>query len=198
MILDKFCESSYYKQTIFRNSNLISKLINKFFESENKQLMKYLLEIIHHLSEEDVNICKTLYDKNVMKILISYIRYHDNHSKIFAINLMVNIYSLLNLNFDNESMFSWSITILFNILKEEKATKMKLKIVNIVTAIIKKSTNLQNTFYNLSCLDNVLKEFRSCFTEDKIKEMEDIVKAWKSKKEIKKPSDNNIKENCKY
>jgi len=95
-------------------------------------------------------------------------------------------------------MFSWSITILFNILKEEKATKMKLKIVNIVTAIIKKSTNLQNTFYNLSCLDNVLKEFRSCFTEDKIKEMEDIVKAWKSKKEIKKPSDNNIKENCKY
>jgi len=196
IILCKFCESSYYKQTIFRNTKLINKLITKFLYSENLQLIKFLLEIIHNLSEEDSNICKTLHEKNVMKILIKYIRYYDNHSKIFAINLLVNIYSLLNLNFDTESMFSWSITILFNILKDESATKIKLKIINIITSIIKKSVNLQNTFYNLSCLDNVLKEFRSCFSEDKIKEMEDAVKNWKSKKEIKKHEGNN-KENCK-
>ena len=111
---------------------------------------------------------------------------------------MVNIYSLLNLNFDSESIFSWSISILFNILKDEKSTKIKLKIINITTSIIKKSTNLQNTFYNLSCLDNVLKEFRGCFPEDKIKEMEDVVKLWKTKKEIKKQTEGMVvKESCK-
>lgn len=211
VILGKICESSYYKHSIYTNENLLNKIIKKFFENKNKKLAKYLLNVLVSLTEDDSNICKIIYDNGLMNVIGNYIRFYENEVKILAINLMINIFDKNNIKFENESLIIWSISILLNIIKEEVSTsnqnkghsslinselfpnnnttiQIKTNAFNILSFILKKSVEMQNIFYNIEGLDIILKELRSLFSDEKLKEFEEhakIIKNAKSKKSEK-------------
>jgi hypothetical protein len=82
---------------------------------------------------------------NLMNIITGYIRFYDNNIKIYAINIMINVFSQINsINFANEPLIIWSISILSNLIKEESILKNKIRAVNILG--INKILIIINTF----------------------------------------------------
>ena len=56
----------------------------------------------------------------------------------------------------------------------------------------KKGLQMQTIFYNLDGIEIMLKELRSLYTEDKIKEIEDLYKSIKSNKKKSEKNENEI------
>ena len=125
----------------------------------------------------------------------SYIRFYDDEVKVLAINLMVNVLAKNSENnssvslstvFLNEPMVIWSISILLNIIKEDLGKiKLKIRCMDIFSSIMKNSEEMQNIFYNLDGVDSALRELKSTYTEEKLKEIEDSLKSIKTSKNKK-------------
>jgi hypothetical protein len=212
IIIQKICEQSYYKHMIYNNDKLLEKLMKKFLENKNKFLIGSLLSVLTSLSEEEPNICKRMLHLNLIDLLPNYIRFYDNNIKILSLNLLVNVLSqaspgsmgltnnitngnnnhngngqhqITTTTSNHEALIMWSISILLNLVKEENATNKKIRALNILSIINRRSLELQTIFYNLDGIDQLLKELRSLFTEEKLKEMEDYTKQLKSNKNKK-------------
>jgi hypothetical protein len=138
------------------------------------------------MTDDDQTVSKRIYDLNIMSVLPSYIRFYDNNTKILAINLMVNVLNHVLISFEHEYMIIWSIGILLGLIKEENNNiSNKIKCTNILCLINKKSVEMQNIFFNLDGIDLLLKELRSLYTEERLKEIDDLVKIWKNNKSKK-------------
>lgn len=173
------------KNLIAANERLINRVIQIFFYCQVKHLMKYLLEFITLLSNDNTAICKILFDKKIFEITHSYIRHFDTKTKIYSISLMIAVLNQLNINLLNEPYIIYSITTLISILKEDKNLPNKIKCVKELSLINKRSNDLQNFFYNVEGLELLLKEFRGLYTEDKKKEIEEFFKKIKERKNDK-------------
>ena len=186
VILEKISKISYYKHMIFNNERLIEKIIQKFSDNKNKELVKYLLSVLTSLTEDNSIISRRIYDLKIMEKITSYIRFYDNDIKILSINLMVNVLSNANLDFTNEPMVIWSISILLNLVKDEaNSVTIKTRCMNIFSLIINKSGEMQNIFFNLDGIETVLKELRMTYSDEKIKEIEESIKSIKNNKNKK-------------
>ena len=184
------------------NERLIGLVIQKFFNCNVKHLIKYLLEFITLVSNDNVAICKILFDKKIFDIANYYIRHYESKTKIHSISLIIIVLSQLNMNFSNESIIIHSISTLINIIKEEKNLEIKIKCIKTLSLINEKSIDLQNVMYNVDGVDLLLKDFRCLYTEEKIKEIEEIFKKIKERKTEKIMFDdfemNNLKGNWIY
>jgi len=79
----------------------------------------------------------------------------------------------------------YSVSILINILKEEKNVSNKIKSIRTLTLINQKSNEIQSIFFNIEGVETLLKELKSLYTEEKIKEIEEIFKRIKERKNEK-------------
>jgi hypothetical protein len=79
----------------------------------------------------------------------------------------------------------YSVSILINIIKEEKSVSNKIKSIRALTLINQKSSEIQSIFYNIEGVETLLKELRSLYTEEKIKEIEEMFKRMKDRKNEK-------------
>ncbi len=123
---------SYYKHYICQNCCLVEKMIDKLFQNKNKHLIKYLLTIINLLIEDQDDFAKKIYDMNIMQMIPAYIRFYEDNIKISAISLMVCVLSKSYVNFENEPMIVWSISILLNLIKQENIITNKIRPINIL------------------------------------------------------------------
>ncbi len=190
IILEKICESSYYIYYLYTNEELIKKLIEKFYENTNHELSLNLLSVMTSLTSENESVSKQLYSSQFMLLIKIYIRNYEQRIKIFSINLMMNVLVYSGVNYENESLVKWSISILLNLTKELKDDfKLKTRTVNVLSMIVKKYSSLQCIIYNFEGIEILLKELRDTFTESKIKEMEDHAKSIKQDKSKRIPEE---------
>ena len=185
MILNKLCDQSPLNRLIASNERLINKVIQKFLNCETKQLIKYLLEFISLVSNENASVCKALLDNKISEIIPSYIRNLDSNTKIHSISLMITILCQLNISLSLEPLMIYSVSILINIIREEKNISNKIKSIKTLTVMNQKSKEIQNIFFNIEGVDILLKEFKSLFSEEKVKEIEDLFKRNKDRKSEK-------------
>ncbi len=185
VILNKLCEQQELKRLIASNESLIKKIIQKFLNCETKLLIKYLLEFITLVSNENSSVCKILLDNKISEIIPSYIRHLDSNTKIHSISLMITILSQLNISLSQEPLMIYSVSILINILKEEKNVSNKIKSIRTLTLINQKSNEIQSIFFNIEGVETLLKELKSLYAEEKIKEIEEIFKRIKERKNEK-------------
>lgn len=123
----------------------------------------------------------------------NYIRFQENHIKIYAVNLLVNVMSNLNLNFPENPIIIWSFSILLDIIKESTTSKEnKIRTVKTLSIMNKKGIEMETIFYNLDGVEIMLKELRSLYTEDKLKEIEDYYKGVKTNKKKNDKIENEI------
>lgn len=94
---------------------------------------------------------------------------------------------------EKEPLLIWSNSMLLNIIKDGSNKLfddiniqnlvpqifLKTRCMNIISLVNKKFSSLQNIFYNLDGVEILLKELKSAFTEEKIKEMDEHMKTVK-------------------
>lgn len=94
---------------------------------------------------------------------------------------------------EKEPLLIWSNSMLLNIIKDGSnklfddinihnlvpQIYLKTRCMNIISLVNKKFSSLQNIFYNLDGVEILLKELKSAFTEEKIKEMDEHMKTVK-------------------
>jgi hypothetical protein len=106
--------------------------------------------------------------------------------------LLINVLINSSIN-EKEPLLIWSNSMLLNIIKDDSNKLLgdinihnlvpniylKTRCMNILSVVNKKFSSLQNIFYNLDGVEILLKELKSAFTEEKIKEMDEHMKTVK-------------------
>ena len=212
IILSKVCENNYFKQIITKNTNLIDKIIRKFYSPKlGQKFQKNLIKLLISLTEDDNDFCKVHVGKNNNSKLFfekinKHIRFYSKDIQILSIKLLSNVVLAFKdsdistfLSEEAKGLTIWSLKILIDLVskKDDDALDLDNKIICLssLSSLLKYSELIQSHFYDLDGISLIFKGFDTLYTTEELNQINEKIKNLKKNKKNEKEQKEKEKEN---
>ena len=203
IILSKVCENNYFKQIITKNTNLIDKIIRKFYSPKlGQKFQKNLIKLLISLTEDDNDFCKVHVGKNNNSKLFfekinKHIRFYSKDIQILSIKLLSNVVLAFKdsdistfLSEEAKGLTIWSLKILIDLVskKDDDALDLDNKIICLssLSSLLKYSESIQSHFYDLDGISLIFKGFDTLYTTEELNQINEKIKNLKKNKKNEK------------
>ena len=203
IILSKVCENNYFKQIITKNTNLIDKIIRKFYSPKlGQKFQKNLIKLLISLTEDDNDFCKVHVGKNNNSKLFfekinKQIRFYSKDIQILSIKLLSNVVLAFKdsdistfLSEEAKGLTIWSLKILIDLIskKDDNSLDLNNKIICLssLSSLLKYSESIQNHFFDLDGINLLFKGFDTLYTNDELNQINEKIKNLKKNKKNEK------------
>ena len=212
IVLAKVCENNYFKQIVTKNTNLIDKIIRKFYTPKlGQKFQKNLIKLLISLTEEDNDFCKAQIGKNndtkiFFEKINKQIRFYEKDILILSIKLLSNVVLAFKgsdispfLTEEAKGLTIWSLKIIFDLIskKNDNALDIDNKIICLSSlgSLLKFSDLIQNHFNDLDGINLIFKEFDSIYSTEELNQINEKIKNIKKNKKNEKENPPKDKEN---
>ena len=212
IVLAKVCENNYFKQIVTKNTNLIDKIIRKFYTPKlGQKFQKNLIKLLISLTEEDNDFCKAQIGKNndtkiFFEKINKQIRFYEKDILILSIKLLSNVVLASKgsdispfLTEEAKGLTIWSLKIIFDLIskKNDNALDIDNKIICLSSlgSLLKFSDLIQNHFNDLDGINLIFKEFDSIYSTEELNQINEKIKNIKKNKKNEKENPPKDKEN---
>ena len=212
IVLAKVCENNYFKQIVTKNTNLIDKIIRKFYTPKlGQKFQKNLIKLLISLTEEDNDFCKAQIGKNndtkiFFEKINKQIRFYEKDILILSIKLLSNVVLAFKgsdispfLTEEAKGLTIWSLKIIFDLIskKNDNALDLDNKIICLSSlgSLLKFSDLIQNHFNDLDGINLIFKEFDSIYSTEELNQINEKIKNIKKNKKNEKENPPKDKEN---
>ena len=206
IILSKVCENNYFKQIITKNTNLIDKIIRKFYSPKlGQKFQKNLIKLLISLTEDDSDFCIAHVGKNNNSKLFfekinKQIRFYSKDIQILSIKLLSNVVLASKdseissyLSEEAKGLTIWSLKILIDLIskKDDNSLDLNNKIICLssLSSLLKYSESIQNHFFDLDGINLLFKGFDTLYTNDELNQINEKIKNLKEQKEKEKENE---------
>ena len=203
IILSKVCENNYFKQIITKNTNLIDKIIRKFYSPKlGQKFQKNLIKLLISLTEDDSDFCIAHVGKNNNSKLFfekinKQIRFYSKDIQILSIKLLSNVVLASKdseissyLSEEAKGLTIWSLKILIDLIskKDDNSLDLNNKIICLssLSSLLKYSESIQNHFFDLDGINLLFKGFDTLYTNDELNQINEKIKNLKKNKKNEK------------
>ena len=203
IILSKVCENNYFKQIITKNTNLIDKIIRKFYSPKlGQKFQKNLIKLLISLTEDDSDFCIAHVGKNSNSKLFfekinKQIRFYSKDIQILSIKLLSNVVLASKdseissyLSEEAKGLTIWSLKILIDLIskKDDNSLDLNNKIICLssLSSLLKYSESIQNHFFDLDGINLLFKGFDTLYTNDELNQINEKIKNLKKNKKNEK------------
>ena len=200
IILSKVCENNYFKQIITKNTNLIDKIIRKFYSPKlGQKFQKNLIKLLISLTEDDNDFCKVHVGKNNNSKLFfekinKQIRFYSKDIQILSIKLLSNVVLASKdseissyLSEEAKGLTIWSLKILIDLIskKDDNSLDLNNKIICLssLSSLLKYSESIQNHFFDLDGINLLFKGFDTLYTNEELNKINEKNNSYKKKNE---------------
>ena len=211
IILSKVCENNYFKQIITKNTNLIDKIIRKFYSPKlGQKFQKNLIKLLISLTEDDNDFCKVHVGKNNNSKLFfekinKQIRFYSKDIQILSIKLLSNVVLAFKdsdistfLSEEAKGLTIWSLKILIDLVskKDDDALDLDNKIICLssLSSLLKYSESIQSHFYDLDGISLIFKGFDTLYSTEELNQINEKIKNLKKNKKNEKEQKEKEKE----
>ncbi len=212
IVLAKVCENNYFKQIVTKNTNLIDKIIRKFYTPKlGQKFQKNLIKLLISLTEEDNDFCKAQIGKNndtkiFFEKINKQVRFYEKDILILSIKLLSNVVLAFKgsdispfLTEEAKGLTIWSLKIIFDLIskKNDNALDLDNKIICLSSlgSLLKFSDLIQNHFNDLDGINLIFKEFDSIYSTEELNQINEKIKNIKKNKKNEKENPPKDKEN---
>ena len=212
IVLAKVCENNYFKQIVTKNTNLIDKIIRKFYTPKlGQKFQKNLIKLLISLTEEDNDFCKAQIGKNndtkiFFEKINKQVRFYEKDILILSIKLLSNVVLAFKgsdispfLTEEAKGLTIWSLKIIFDLIskKNDNALDIDNKIICLSSlgSLLKFSDLIQNHFNDLDGINLIFKEFDSIYSTEELNQINEKIKNIKKNKKNEKENPPKDKEN---
>ena len=193
IILSKVCENNYFKQIITKNTNLIDKIIRKFYSPKlGQKFQKNLIKLLISLTEDDSDFCIAHVGKNNNSKLFfekinKQIRFYSKDIQILSIKLLSNVVLASKdseissyLSEEAKGLTIWSLKILIDLIskKDDNSLDLNNKIICLssLSSLLKYSESIQSHFYDLDGISLIFKGFDTLYSTEELNQINEKIK----------------------